>query len=917
MEKTNYRKENQRKIETIVIMIYTIYDIGTSMNIKNNGWQDWIIILINIGWFLSLLVYFCKFRTYRFRAFFTSVMMQMGMIFYAMQVKDLFPDMVTIVAIAVFLGLYGIPDIIYTTVGSITFLLCYHIVFLGTIHPGSAGEVTRMLQQVVSVYLAEYMVHYLVKQQLKANKKQLKTIEELKEAERSKDDFLANVSHEIRTPINTICGMSEIVLREELPEKVREDIFNIQTAGRNLLSVVSDILDFSELQSGKMELAEVTYNITSTINDVINMTMALKSEKNIELVVDCNAGIPCGLLGDEQKIRRVIMNLVNNALKFTNEGCVSIIISSRKTDYGINLSVKVKDTGIGMEEESLEKLFTSFSQVDTKRNRQEGGIGLGLAISQAIIDAMGGFITVKSEFGKGSEIKFVIPQQVVDETPIVSVRDPERINAVVYIDMEQFDRIEIRDEYTFITRHMIEQLGVNCCVCYKLVELKRRMEHVIFTHVIISLVEYKQDEAYFDELARQTKVIIILERMDDDKVKNPKLLRIYKPFFVLPIVMMLNEEQFAQGIDENRYSHCGFVAPEVHVLAVDDNVMNTRVLEGLLRPYQIKVSNATSGREALEKIETMDYDFVFMDHMMPEMDGIETLHRIRKKQGNYFKKVPIIALTANAVAGMREMFLAEGFQDFVAKPVELSVLERVLKRNIPEKKIIRLNRHGEDQPKEKEIKENSTEEKTTEFAVGDLDVNKGITYCGGMENYIEVLKMHCQDGAANEEKIEQFYQQKDWKNYTILVHALKSSMLSIGAAVLSQMAKELEQAGKEENAEFIESHHGAMMKEYERVLMEISSSRMVKQSSEIQQAAETLETLDDAEFDKLAEQLEEAVYRLEGAAMLSIVEKLQQYSYHGHPLKELLEPVKKKIHMSDYMSASEVVQRLKEKLKNQ
>ena len=521
MEKIRDEKEDkQRKIEGIVLALFCVYDAGAASNITNNNWKNGVIFLMGAGWLLSLILYMRRYRSYHFRAFFTALMMQIGMFFYALQAPDFLSELVNIAAITFFLALYGIPDIIIMTTGFVTALVCYHIFMLHEMSRLNMGDMSRNLQMYASIYLVEYIIYYMVKQQMKANEKQRTTIEKLKNAEQSKDDFLANVSHEIRTPINTICGMCEIVLKEDLPKSVRDDLFNIQTAGRNLLSVVSDVLDFSELQSGKIALAEVTYNITSTINDVINMTIAQKKEKNIELLVNCDADFPSGLFGDEQKIRRVIINLVNNAIKFTDDGYVSISFSYRKTDYGINLLVKVKDTGIGMREESIEKLFTSYNQVDTRRNRQEGGIGLGIAISQAIVEELGGFITVKSELDKGSEMKVVIPQKVVDETPIVSLKDPDSINAIVYIDPGQFKQVEVRDEYTASVMYMINQLDVKCQLCHRLKELKRKIEHERFTHVFVSIADYYEDTAYFDELTHQMKVILVLERGEEKKIKN-------------------------------------------------------------------------------------------------------------------------------------------------------------------------------------------------------------------------------------------------------------------------------------------------------------------------------------------------------------------------------------------------------------
>ena len=485
---------------------------------------------------------------------------------------------------------------------------------------------------------------------------------------------MANMSHEIRTPINTVCGMSEMILREEISDTVRKDVFDIQTAGRNILSVVSDILDFSELESGNMELIEEPYNITSTINDIMNMTIAKKNKKNIEIIVDCDANIPSGLVGDEQKIRRAIMNIVDNAIKFTNEGGVVITVYARKEEYGTNLCVNVKDTGIGMNEETIEKLFTSFNQVDTKRNRQEGGIGLGLAISKAIVTKMGGFITVKSTLEKGSEVQLVIPQKVLEEKPIVSLNDADKIHVAAYIDTEKYDFATVREGYRNSIQHMVEQLGVSFRWCKNLSELKRRVEKENFSHVFISWEEYCEDQQYFEELSYRQKVILVHDREHQEYTPG-QMLYIYKPFYVLSVASLLfNGESIIQSMDGSHYQNRRFIAPRASVLVVDDNVMNLRVVEGLLRPYKIKVFVAGSGKEALQKIESMEFDFVFMDHMMPEMDGVETLHRIRQKPGQYFKNVPIVALTANAIGGAREMFLSEGFADFVSKPIEISVL---------------------------------------------------------------------------------------------------------------------------------------------------------------------------------------------------------------------------------------------------
>lgn len=901
MENANKMKNEERGCELFVLLFFSIYEIGILYLSIKMHWEIWVSFFMLCAFILSWFVFLGRFRDFRFRARATIILIQISINLYAMQEGDLSNVLLILIALSVLACLYGFTDVIKISgVSAMLLFFCHGFVrqSLGfmTVEYGKT-----MLFQMGNVFFIQYILHFWLKKRDKSSQQIMKTIEELKEAERSKDDFLANVSHEIRTPINTICGMSEVILQEDNIQKIREEVSDIRIAGRNLMSVVSDILDFSELQSEKVEIIEEAYNITSTINDVINMTMARKNEKNIELIVDCDSNIPCGLLGDEKKIRRVIMNLVNNAIKFTDEGCVTIIIEYRKEDYGINLSVTVKDTGIGMTEENVEKLFNRFNQVDTKRNRHNGGIGLGLAISKAIVLKMGGIITAKSKLGKGSAIKFVIPQKVLDERPIAVIQDKEKINIAIYIDMERFRMRAIRDEYSNNIRHMLEQQQVKGHICRNMAELKRREAFEYFSHVFISFVEYQEETKYFDELAERTRVIVVIDRHQEKHITNPNLLRIYKPFYILPIVSVLNGRTEET---DGRYVHHPekFIAPNAHVLVVDDNAMNIRVMEGLLANYQIKVSTAFSGQEALEKIETKEYDFVFMDHMMPEMDGVEALHRIRNKVGSYYRNVPIIAWTANAVAGTREMFLAEGFTDFVEKPVELSVLERVMKRNLPEDKLIYCEKQN-------------TEEQADEFKIGDLDVEKGMLYCGGKEKYLNMLQLHSNSAEENRRNVESLYEQQNWKDYTITVHAIKSSMLSIGAVTLSELAKQLELAGKEGNIEYICAHHKEMLAEYNRVTQMIQENAKVNPVKSQTIDVKSLPMLADIEFEQKAIDLEDAMYALDGQKMLDILSELKKYQYYGAALEEALAPIRRKVEMSDYMSAVEAVLRLKDQLK--
>lgn len=904
---------DKKPIEKVIILLYSAYTLAMTIAATVLNWPAWIVPVIVAGMLLAWIVYIKEARDYRFRAFLFAGLVLLTFSCYAFM-SDSFPSiLITFCAVVILLGLFGIPKIIFLEIVFSLLLFIYHLTFRDTIPLETGMDKYRLFVQLFSVLVAELGTYYLVKRHGEMNREMQEVIEELRVAEHSKNDFLANISHEIRTPVNTVCGMSEMILREDISDSVREDTFNIQAAGRNLLSIISDVLDFSELEYGKMDLVEEPYNLTSTINDVINMAIAQKGNKRLELIVDCDAKIPYTLLGDEQKLRRVILSFVNNAIKFTEAGCITIVISARPEEYGINLCVKVRDTGIGIAEENQEKLFSSFNQVDTKRNRQEGGIGIGLAISKRIISKMGGFISVKSELGKGSEFMFVVPQKVVDDRPMVAVRNAETLNIISYINTEKYAFAEIRDDYMNNIRHMVEGLEARYHQCRNLGEFKRRMEKEIYTHAFITPDEYREDKEYFDELSHQL-VVVLLQDRETGFTPGGNIKSIYKPFYVLSIAAVLNGEYSLQRLDGSHYQEKKFIAPEACVLVVDDNLMNLKVVEGLLRPYKIKVFVATSGKECLSKLDSMRYDIIFMDHMMPEMDGVETAHKIRAKAGVYFQNVPIVALTANAIGGAREMFLEEGFQEYVAKPIEMSHLERVLRKYIPEEKIIRTEEGYQPYEESQEIAE--------EEGSSRINRRRGLQYCGGNEeDYKEILQVYLNTGLQKVREIREKYKAEDWKNYTILVHALKSTSIGIGATELGEMAKELEMAGKEGNISYIQAHHREVMHEYEEVLLEIGGEKVRDNfekgpvsaaDMEAEAVPVVREELGEEKFKFHLKALAELLDTFEKDEVETKIKELSGYCYKGTNLDDMLRSVRDKVSQFDFLTAAEEVNRLLE-----
>ena len=536
-------------------------------------------------------------------------------------------------------------------------------------------------------------------------------------ANRAKSDFLANMSHEIRTPINAIMGMNEMILRESEQEEITEYAQNIQDASRTLLSLINDILDFSKIESGKMEIIDGTYDTVSLLRDVVNMVRIKAEDKNLWFYIDIDENLPTDLWGDSKRNRQVIINLLNNAVKYTKEGGVTLSVTGEPMDGDqIMLKIRVADTGIGIREEDLPKLFQNFERLDLIENRHVEGTGLGLAITNRLVTQMNGKIEVQSKYGIGSTFTISLPQGIMSDSPIG--------------DFQGKYQSEIREN---------------------------------------------------------------------------------------------------KNID--RY-HESFAAPDARVLVVDDTAMNLHVISQLLKKTHMHVDTCLSGKECLLMVQKEHYDVILLDHMMPGMDGIETLRALKNRYNHKCRNTPVIALTANAIVGVREMYMKEGFSDYLSKPVESSALEEMLKKYIPADKIqlvkeeARANRTQVMQVGESSIQKNSGDDKKLHKKFTWLDVNMGIRYCADSEEvYREVLQEFCEGCDEDRAAIEEAYVNEDWKDYTIRIHGLMSSALSVGAKKLSEEAASLEKAGDElqkekmvhrkELIEYIKTYHVKTMKLYE------------------------------------------------------------------------------------------------------
>jgi len=529
------------------------------------------------------------------------------------------------------------------------------------VHPMALLSGMGIMLIVLSFYLTMQNPDIALVEQVQEEKRKADAASE------AKSTFLSHMSHEIRTPMNAVVGMTELMLRTDITLEQREYLINIKNSGNALVSIINDILDLTKIESGKMELTEENYEVAPMLKDIRLIIENRIGDKPIALIYEVDEKLPARLRGDALRIRQVMINLLNNAVKFTEEGHVKLSIAVLSaSENEVEIKISVSDTGQGIRKEDLKRLFEAFEQVDTERNRGKEGTGLGLAISSDLIRLMGGKLEVQSVYDEGSEFYFTIKQKTVSGNTVNTEEEDER----------------------------------------------------------------------------------------------------------------------------------DFTAPAAKILVVDDSQINLKIAMGLLKPLRMQVDTAESGRQALEMVQSTEYNIIFMDHMMPGMDGIETTRRMRQLPAKYLESVPIVAFTANAMKEAEKSFYAAGMNGFIPKPIETEALFKAVRRYLPDEYIV--YNDSVSLPFVAPLQEN-----LCEFQLDGIDVQAGVKSAGSTDFYMEILGDFYLLIDTKSLKIEKCTEDGLWRDYTVEVHALKTSARMIGAMELSQEFAYLEQLGKEENAEEI------------------------------------------------------------------------------------------------------------------
>ena len=603
-------------------------------------------------------------------------------------------------------------------------------------------------------------------------------------AGQAKSRFLAQMSHEIRTPINAVLGMNEMILRESKDPSILEYASNIQTAGKTLLSLINSILDFSKIEEGKMEIIPVKYDTASVINNLVVSISERARAKNLELLVEADPELPAKMIGDDVRLSQVIMNLLTNAVKYTEKGSVRFCMKGGERKGGsIALHVTVQDTGIGIRQEDLPRLFESFERLDEVRNHSIEGTGLGMSIVTRLLDMMGSRLEVESEYGKGSTFSFTVTQQIADETPI--------------------------GDYA------------------------RRLD--------------------------QSRSAVASETLWAEKAR---------------------------------------------ILVVDDNEMNLKVAKNLLKLFGIVPDLANSGFEAIELMRRERYNVVFLDHMMPKMDGVETLHEL-KKEALIPEDTKVIVLTANAVLGAKEQYLKDGFDDYLSKPIDVGKLEELLIRILP-KELYALRTKGEEAGEAAEEKAEAPAGSGSS-AVDDLqragfDTAAALRFAAGdADFYLELASGFAEGAEKNLPAIREDFEKKDWADYQIRVHALKSTAKQIGANELSELALRQEMAAKERNIPEIEAGAENLLSRYAQTVQLLRDTLRLE-------AAAPEEAKEALSLDELRAKLGDAkksIDNFEAESALEILKPLAAHSFTDPAVGDALQKIIDALEGFDTFTAEE------------
>jgi len=656
----------------------------------------------------------------------------------------------------------------------------------------------------------ERRINSLEKQQEQLEKQYLETEDKMNKAviaDRSKSLFLAQMSHEIRTPMTAILGMTELLLRDSKDKTVINHANAIMSSGKSLLGIINDILDFSKIESGKLTIVNDKYMMSSVVYDLVVALLQRVHEKQLTFRVRFEPNIPAYLIGDEIRVKQLIFNLLTNACKYTQKGHIDFEVKGKREGSKYMMIIKISDTGIGIRKENLSRIFERFERFDPEINKSIEGTGLGLAIVRQLVELMDGSIRVESEYGVGSTFTVTLPQGIADQTPSV------------LIDRHKTDRYAYCFESAMLQEDMADAclaLHIDHKCVYNLDELGIYGDDETYTGIFVDNKVFQKLVLAGSKMVFDKRVVCVHEYAETVKNYNGRLFK--TPISSLNLGAFINGSSLTSA--ENIIEKQNYCAPSARILVVDDNAVNLKIFKSLCEPHGFIIDSVESGDECIRYTQTNIYDIIFLDHMMPHKDGIDTIREIMSSEDNKNRKTPFIAFTANAVSGMKEMFLDVGFTDFLSKPIEISALEQMLLKYLPKDKIIFGTLINEDAEINED--ENAEEKKLNMLSEIGIDTNTALEYAGGsFDTFMGVLDVFVSDGRKKITLMKDQISNEDYSGFTTQIHAVKSLTRGIGIASLPERALALEMAGKNGDIEYINKNFEEVLKDYNEIIDKI------------------------------------------------------------------------------------------------